>query len=116
MVEPTSLLSGCDLVRQEASKYSDWDINIMVAISHAESGCVADNDNTSSAETHRDYYGNAICVGSYGAMQIGCVHYQQDPQALDNLELNISVAHSVWLKQGYSAWTMYNNGKYLKFL
>lgn len=110
------MLSGCDLVRSEVAKYDGWDTNVMTAISHAESGCAEVKPNTSAAETHRDANGNVICVGSYGALQVGCVHYQSNPSALDTISVNISVAHAVWLKQGYGAWTMYRNGEYAKYL
>jgi hypothetical protein len=33
-----------------------------------------------------------------------------------NLEVNVSCAYEIWKAQGYSAWTMYNNNEYLKYL
>jgi len=61
-------------------------------------------------------YGNVVCVGSYGALQIGCVHYLANPPALNDLTLNVDTAHGVWLRQGYGAWSVYTSGKYLDYL
>lgn len=112
---PPIVLSGCDLVRSEVSKYDGWDVNVMTAIAEAESGCVS-KSNLSRAETHKGYDGSVICVGSYGVLQVGCVHHQQNPEALNDVALNVQVAHKVWQNQGYKAWTMYTNGRYLRFL
>lgn len=113
---PQIVLSGCDLVRSEVAKYDGWDANVMTAISKAESDCTEVKPNLSAAETHRDINGNVICVGSYGALQVGCIHYLSNPQELDTISTNIRVAHVVWLEQGYDAWTMYRNGRYANFL
>lgn len=116
-VKPTgSYLTGCEAVAEELSKYSDWDIKTMTAISMAESGCNPARNNLTASETHRGYDGNVVCVGSYGALQIGCVHYLKNPAGLNDLATNVAVAHSVYLKQGYKAWSVYSSGKYLKYL
>lgn len=109
------LLSGCELVRSEVSKYSGWDVNIIVAISMAESGCNPANDNLTTSETH------STCVGSYGALQVGCIHYRDGEDRAD-FATNIRVAHRAYLERvamtgnGYTAWTMYTNGKYREHL
>ena len=108
--------TGCERVRQELAKYSGWDVNVMAAISGAESGCDPAKNNLSATETHKDINGNVICVGSYGALQIGCVHHRKAPGELNSLVLNIKVAHGVWLEQGYGAWSVYTSGKYLQYL
>ncbi len=116
----TPVLSGCDLVRSEVAKYSDWDVNIIVAISMAESGCDPARDNLTTSETHRRADGSVICVGSYGALQVGCLHYAADENRAD-FATNIKVAHRLWQNRqqwgnGYAAWTMYTNGEYRKYL
>ena len=58
---------------------------------------------------------HGVCVGSYGVLQVGCLHYRANENRND-LATNIEVAHRVWLKQGYSAWTMYKNGQYKNYL
>lgn len=87
----------------------------MTAIAQAESGCVS-KSNLTAGETHKAYDGSVVCVGSYGVLQVGCVHYQQNPVALNDVALNIQIAHAVWQEQGYGAWTMYTNGEYGKYL
>ncbi len=82
----------------------------------AESGCDPAKNNLSAGETHRDIAGNVICVGSYGALQIGCVHHPGKPKELNSVSMNIKVAHAVYGGQGYNAWTMYRNGEYRKYL
>ena len=87
----------------------------MTAISMAESRCDPSRNNLTVSETHKDMYGNVVCIGSYGALQVGCVHKLDDPNSLNNLDVNVDVAHNVWLKQSYKAWTVYTNGDYLKY-
>lgn len=110
--ETPVLLTFCEMVRAEASKYSDWDVNIITAVAMAESlyhECIPTGHNLSASENH------GVCVGSYGALQVGCLHYNEGEDHND-LATNIAVAHRVYLRQGYSAWTQYNNGAYREFL
>lgn len=103
-------------MQAEVAKYSDWDINIVQAIAQAENRtCDPTRHNETVGETHRRQDGSVICVGSYGALQVGCLHYQAD-QNRDDLATNIKVAHKVWQGSGYTAWTMYKNGTYKEFL
>ena len=88
----------------------------MLAIMQAESSCEQSKANLSAGETHKDINGNVVCVGSYSLLQIGCVHYLQNPEDLLDPTLNIQVGYEVWKKQGYNAWTVYQTGKYLKYL
>ena len=101
--------NGCEQYRSIIERY-DWDANIMLAVMKAENrSCDPGSKNLSPLENHR------VCIGSYGLLQVGCVHFSgnQDP---NDVGTNISVAHAVWLKQGYNAWTQYANGEYLKYL
>ena len=108
-------------MQAEVAKYSDWDSNIIQAIARAENGtCNPLRHNETASETHRDRNGNVICVGSYGALQVGCLHYAANEDRND-LATNIKVAHGLWLNRqkwgnGYEAWTMYTNGTYREFL
>lgn len=97
-------------------RYSDWDVKTMTAISMAESGCNPAKNNLTATETHKRADGSVVCVGSYGALQIGCVHLVNNPSLLNDLATNVDMAHKVWLGQGYTAWSVYSSGKYLKFL
>lgn len=86
------------------------------AIAEAENRtCDPKQHNETASETHRNYRGEVICVGSYGALQVGCLHYREDEDRND-LATNIKVAHRVWQGGGYTAWTMYKNGIYRQFL
>lgn len=88
----------------------------MLAIAQAENRtCDPTNHNETTSETHNG------CVGSYNVLQVGCVHYIDYGHALseankNDIVLNVDIAYKVWQKQGYTAWTMYTNNKYLEFL
>ena len=103
-------LTPCETVRAEIAKYSGWDVATMSAIAEAENrSCDPTRHNLSAEENHK------VCVGSYGVLQVGCLHYRNGEDRND-LKTNIAVAHRVYLKQGYKAWTQYNNGEYKRFL
>lgn len=103
-------LTPCETVRAEVAKYSDWDVAIISAIAEAENrSCDPTRHNLSTSENHK------VCIGSYGVLQVGCLHYRDDEDRND-LKTNIAVAHRVYLEQSYGAWTQYNNGEYRKFL
>jgi hypothetical protein len=114
-------LTPCELVKQEIAKYPGWDANKMFAIAKAENqSCSPSNHNLTASETHRDRNGNVICVGSYGVLQVGCLHYTQG-DSIDDLATNVRLAHKAWSSRqtwgnGYEAWTQYKNGEYRKFL
>lgn len=113
---PATPLTGCDAVLAEITKYGDWDANIAQAIAQAENrSCNPTRHNLTASETHRRYDGSVICVGSYGVMQVGCLHYREGEDRND-LATNVRVAHRVWQSSGYTAWTMYKNGTYREFL
>lgn len=109
-------------MQAEVAKYSDWDANIVQAIARAENRtCNPLKHNLTASETHKRADGSVICVGSYGALQVGCLHYNSSEDRND-LATNIKVAHRVyvarkaWDTSGYNAWTMYTNGTYREFL
>lgn len=119
---PVTPVTGCEAVDREIRKHSDWDPDIMLAVARAENRtCDPLNHNLTSSETHRDNKGNVICVGSYGVIQVGCLHYREGENR-DDLATNITVAHRVyqarksWDSSGYNAWTQYKNGAYREFL
>lgn len=103
-------------MQAEVSKYTDWNANIIQAIAQAENrACNPLKHNETASETHYNYKGDVICIGSYGALQVGCLHYKPSEDRND-LVTNIAVAHRVWQGSGYTAWTMYKNGTYREFL
>lgn len=112
--------TDCEQLALELQKY-DWDSRLMLAIARAENRtCNPAKHNETSSETHRDRNGNVICVGSYGALQVGCLHYSPNEDRSD-LATNVAVAYRLWSNRqlwgnGYEAWTMFLNGTYTQFL
>lgn len=106
---------GCENYRALVSQYN-WDVRTMMAVMQAENqACDPNRNNLSAGETHYGMDGNVICVGSYGLMQMGCLHFT-DNQDGNDPATNIAVGYEIWKKQGYNAWTMYRNGEYKKFM
>ena len=88
----------------------------MQAIAQAENRtCDPVGHNLTASETHKRADGSTICVGSYGVLQVGCLHYQAGDNR-DDLATNVRIANKVWKGSGYTAWTQYKNGKYKEFL
>lgn len=118
---PVQQLTPCEMMQAEIAKYGDWDHNIMQAIGQAENrACNPLKHNLSASETHRRADGSVICVGSYGVMQVGCLHYGAGDN-VDDMGTNIKIAHRLWQNRqqwgnGYEAWTMFSNGTYRGFL
>ena len=87
----------------------------MGAIARAENrGCDPLVHNLTMSENHK------VCVGSYGVLQVGCLHYLPEEDR-DDLKTNIKVAYRAFKNRekwgnGYEAWTTYLTGDYLKFL
>jgi len=101
----TSVPTSCEGFRSELSKY-DWDVDTALKIAKLESGCNPTNHNYN--DTHKNYYtGEVICKGSYGLMQVGCIHYNgEDP---NDWKKNIEIAHRVYEQSGWNAWTTYKH-------
>lgn len=111
-VQKVVALTGCDLVRSEVSKYSDWDVNVMVAISQAESGC---NPNA-TGDTSLTYQENGRTYGySVGVFQVRILLGRESCDTHD-LKANVACAYKVWQSQNYSAWTCFSNGEYRRFI
>lgn len=76
----------------------------------AESGC-----NPSADNTGLNYDGS----NDKGLMQINSIHVASgligDAERLDPVK-NIRAAYSIYLGSGWSAWSAYNNGAYLKHM
>lgn len=106
----TVVETGCEVVKKEVSRYKGWDANLISAIAQAENRtCDPTRHNLTNSENH------GVCIGSYGVLQVGCLHYNEGENR-DDLKTNVAVAHRVWLKQGYKAWSCFNNGTYKQFL
>ena len=81
----------------------------MVAISQGESNCRADavGDTDLIFSQNNREYGYSI-----GTLQIRILPGREWIEMGDYYE----GAHSIWLSQGYAAWSCYTNGRYLEFL
>lgn len=100
---PAPQTQGCEQYRPLVQQYA-WDSRIALAVMQAESGC---NPNATSPTADR------------GLMQVNAVHIAKVDGDLNRLYdpvTNIRVAYSVYLSQGWQAWTVYNTGRYLAFL
>lgn len=66
--------------------------------------------------------GEKICQGSYGLMQIACIHHRENPEALYDPEFNLQVAKRVYQDaasrrgNGWLPWGAYTDGNYLAYL
>lgn len=90
---------GCSLV----NNYS-WDKRVAYAI------CMAESGGNSNATNLNDNHGS--CIGSYGLFQIGCIHggVFYDPHQ------NVAKAYEIYQRSGWTPWSAYNNGSYLKHI
>lgn len=90
--------------------------NTAVAVAKAESGALLKAD-AYNPEWHYDRHGNKICQGSYGVMQVACVHNLADPDALFDVEFNIKKAREIYEEsQSFQRWGGYRSGGYKKYL
>lgn len=109
---PATPLTGCEAVRAEASKYTGWNVSIITAVSEAESHCRFD----ARGDGHLTYQANGRTYGySVSVLQVRILEGREHCDSYD-LATNVKCAYAIWQGQGYSAWSMYTNGKYLKFL
>lgn len=94
---PAQSGGGCDAYRGMLAQY-DWNVDTMARIMNAESGCNPTNHN------YGDNHGS--CLGSYGLMQVGCVH-GYSAAYLSSPANNIAAAYKIFKSQGYTAWSTY---------
>ena len=93
--------------------------NTAVAIAKAESKLY---DRAHNPEAHKNRQGEVICYGSFGIMQIGCVHSIKDSEGLYDIEYNLQKARAIYddsLRRrgnGWLPWGAYTDGRYLQYL
>lgn len=107
--QPTSTLTtpknkGCGEYRSEISKY-DWDVNLMMAIMKAESGCRTN-------AVGDDYPIRGVHAVSCGLFQVRSIGTRPSCSALKDPATNIAWAYRIYQGQGLTAWSVYSNGKY----
>lgn len=104
-------VGGCDRFQPLLEKY-DWDVRIMKAIMQAESSC---NENA-TGDTSLTFTQNGRTYGySVSLFQVRILPGREKCDS-HNPEVNIDCAYHVWKSQGYKAWSVYTNGRYLRFL
>lgn len=103
MVEP------CEKVRESLSRWTDWNISTMIAISQAESHCRED----AVGDMSLTYSENGRTYGySVGALQVRILPGREWCETGDYYEC----AHNIWVGQGYNAWSVFSSGKYLQYM
>lgn len=85
--------------------------NTAVAVAKSESG-KALLPTAYNPEWHYDRNGNKVCQGSYGVMQIACVHMKHNPEALYDVETNLEVARKIYESEGWAPWGGYTSGSW----
>ena len=104
-IQPT----GCDAVRQEASKYN-WDVKLVVAIAKAESGC-----NTNAVGDN--YVIGGIYAPSCGVGQVRTLSGRPSCDQLKDLPTNIEWMYKISNNgTNFKPWSVYTSGKYLNHL
>ena len=104
---------GCDLVFGKLNKYNDWDAHLMRAIAEAESGCRED----AIGDGHLTYYQNGRQYGySVGSLQVRILPGRESCELDTTSDSYYECAHNIWLSQGYAAWSVWLNGRYLSYL
>jgi len=98
---PEALQGDCALVNGY-----DWDIKVAYAI------CLAESGGNARATNLNDKHNG--CVGSYGLMQIACIH--TGGVAEYNPEANMAKAYEIYSRSGWKPWGAYTSGAYLKYL
>jgi hypothetical protein len=111
--KPTySPIGGCEQYRSELAKYPGWDVRTMLAIMQAESSCRSD----ATGDGHIKYIQNGREYGySVSLLQVRILPGREACDSHDPI-VNIQCAHGIWKGQGYRAWSVYSNQKYLRHL
>lgn len=104
-----------DRVAEEIAKTFPNDPVKAVAVGKSESGASLKID-AYNPEWHYDKNGNPICQGSFGVMQIACVHHIKDPTALFDVEFNLAKAKQIHEERGWLPWGGYTSGGYKKYM
>lgn len=107
----TPQATGCDAVNGYA-----WDTNIAYAV------CMGESGGNARAANMGDRHGS--CNGSFGLMQVACIHYQNAGiWGEDNLfdpAINVKLAYKVYSESRHGnpwmEWGAYSDQRYLKYL
>lgn len=105
-IAPVEQKGGCEQYLSLVSQYS-WNVNIAMAIMQAESQC---NPNATNVNTNGTM--------DAGLFQVNDVHVPNLIGYSERFEpsANVKAAFAVYEGSGWKAWSVYNNGKYMKYL
>ena len=105
------VLTDCEQLALELQKY-DWDSRLMLAIATAESSCRSNAVGDGSLA----YYQNGRKYGySVGFFQIRILPGREHCDTFD-IATNVACAYKIYQGQGLTAWSVYSNGMYAKYL
>lgn len=104
-----------DRIEQELRVTFPLDGDMAVAVAKSESGAKL-NPNAYNPEWHYDAKGNKVCQGSYGVMQIACVHHIENPKALFDVKFNLEKAKQIHAESVWRQWGGYSSGGYKKYM
>ena len=104
VVRKTRTTGGCERFRPIVERYN-WNVQIAMAIMRAESSC---NPSAYNGTLNSDGTNDA------GLFQINSVH--DATSARLDPETNVRLAYKVYVSQGWSAWSVFNNKRYMAFL
>lgn len=103
-------LTGCAAYLPIIQKY-DWDSYTAQAIMRAENGaCNPTKDNAGL-----NWDGSV----DYGLFQVNSIHAEMvggDLERLRDPETNVRIAHQIYVAAGWTAWSTFKSGAYLKYL
>lgn len=102
--------SDCSLVETEVNRY-DWDKEVALAVAKAESACQADargDEDLVYQENGREY------GYSVGVFQVRILPGREECDTY-NVATNVKCAYNIYRESGWGAWSMYQNGSYVKY-
>lgn len=96
--EPIQHPTGCENYRQLISQY-DWNVNVMLQIASAESGC-------NPYAVGDTWAINGLYAPSCGLFQVRTLAGRPDCESLKDPATNIEWAYKIYKGQGYPAWSV----------
>lgn len=107
---------GCEQYRQIMNKY-DWDVRVMMAVMEAESYNAPAKISCDSQVEGDTWPIAGVLAHSCGLLQVRTIaEWRGTCEQLKDPEFNIDIAYKIYKGQGLTAWSVYSNGKYLKYL
>lgn len=96
--QPVTHPTGCENYQQLVSRYN-WNVNVMLQIMRAESGC-------NPYAVGDTWAINGLYAPSCGLFQVRTLQGRPSCEALKDPATNIEWAYKIYLGQGYGAWSV----------